>query len=212
MSRFAVAAALAAGCALAPLAALAQKIEALTYRCVGHDHKTYYGQTLPPQCAGLAIEMLNSQGLVVRRIDPKADAEKKAQKEADEAKKRQDDTLLKEQRRRDKALLATYTSEADVEAARKRALLDNEKAIGEIDVRIAAIKKRQGELAKEMEFYQGKHKPPAKLAQDVKATQTDLDAQQGLRDQKKKEVDAINAKYDEDKRRYSELTRGSAAK
>lgn len=212
MSRFAFAAALAAACALAPLAAEAQKVESLSYRCVGKDRKTYYGQTPPPQCAGQPTELLNSQGLVVKRIDPQADAEKKALKDAEEAKKRQEDAALKERLRRDKALLASYANEGDIEASRKRALLDNEKAIQEIDARIASVKKHQAELAKEMEFYKGKNKPPAKLEQDVKNADTDLKAQEGLRELKKKDVDSINAKYDEDKRRYVELTRGSAKK
>jgi len=212
MSRFAFAATLAAACALAPLAAEAQKVESVSYRCVGKDRKTYYGQTPPPQCAGLPIELLNSQGVVVKRIDPQADAEKKALKEAEEAKKRQEDVVLKERQRRDKALLASYASEADIEGSRKRALLDNEKAIQEIDGRIASIKKHWTELAKEMEFYQGKNKPPAKLAQDMKNAESDLKAQEGLRELKKRDVDSINAKYDEDKRRYLELTRGGAKK
>ena len=212
MSRFAFSAALAAACALAPLAAAAQKAESVSYRCIGKDRKTYYGQTPPPQCAGLPIELLNSQGVVVKRIDPQADAEKKALKEAEEAKKRQEDVVLKERQRRDKALLASYASEADIEGSRKRALLDNEKAIQEIDGRIASIKKHWTELAKEMEFYQGKNKPPAKLAQDMKNAESDLKAQEGLRELKKRDVDSINAKYDEDKRRYLELTRGGAKK
>jgi len=212
MSRFAFAATLATACALAPLAAEAQQIESLTYRCVGKDRKTYYGQTPPPQCMGMPLEMLNKQGVVVKRIDPQADAEKKALKEAGEAKKREEDAVLKERLRRDKALLASYASEGDIEASRKRALLDNEKAIQEIDARIASVKKHQTELAKEMEFYKGKNKPPAKLAQDVKNADTDLKAQEGLRDLKKKDADAINAKYDEDKRRYIELTRGGTKK
>ncbi|TAN54060.1 MAG: hypothetical protein EPN19_08095 [Betaproteobacteria bacterium] len=213
MSRFAIfLTALAAAGLLAPLAAEAQKIEALTYRCVGKDKKTYYGQTLPAQCIGLPLEMLNQQGVVVRRIDPQGDVEKKALKEAQDKKKREEDALVKERLRRDKALLASYASEADVDAARKRALLDNEKATQEIDTRIAGIQKRQAGLAKEMEFYRGKNKPPAKLDQDVKSADAELKLQAELRDKKKKEVDSINAKYDEDKRRYAELTRGSAAK
>lgn len=212
MSRFAFAATLAATWALAPLAAEAQQIESLTYRCVGKDRKTYYGQTPPPQCMGMPLEMLNRQGMVVKRIDPHADAEKKALKEAEDKKKREEDALVKERLRRDKALLASYASEADIEATRKRALLDNEKGIQEIDTRIAGIRRHQAGLAKEMEFYKGKNKPPAKLDQDVKSADADVKAQEELRDKKKKEADAINARYDEDKRRYVELTRGSAKK
>ena len=206
------AATLAAAFALGPIAAEAQTREPLTYRCIGQDKKTYYGQTLPPQCTGLAVEMLNKQGIVVERIDPQADAEKQAKKKAEEAKKREEEASRKEQQRRDRALLATYTSEGDIDLARKRALGDNDKTIQEIDRRIAAIKTRQGELAKELEFYQGKNKPPAKLAQDTARAQADLNDQEGQREKKKKDAESINARYDEDKRRFIELTRGASSK
>src|SRR3990172_9563269 len=212
MPRFALAALVATACALAPLAAEAQKVESVSYRCVGKDRKTYYGERGGGQWGGKRIELLNSQGVVVKRIDPQADAEKKQLKEAEDAKKRQEDAALKERLRREKALLASYSSESDIEASRKRALLGNEKAIQEIDARMEGIKKRQAELAKELEFYKGKNKPPVKLDQEAKNNETDLKAQEGLRELKKKDVDAINAKYDEDKRRYIELTRGSAKK
>jgi hypothetical protein len=211
MLRTAVAAALAAG-VLAPFGVQAQKVEPLTYRCVGKDKKTYYGQTPPPQCAGMPLEMLNRQGLVVRRVDPQADAANKAAKEAEDAKKREDDAAQRDRQRRDRALLATYTSEADVEAARKRALLDNEKAIQTIDMRTASIRKRQAELTKELEFYKGKNKPPAKLEQEIKGAESELRAQEEQRAKRQKDIEAINARYDEDLRRYVELTRGAAAK
>lgn len=206
------AATLAAAFALAPMLGEAQTPEPLTYRCVGKDKKTYYGQTMPQQCTGLALEMLNKQGIVVKRIDPQADAEKQEQKKAEEAKKREEEAARKDQQRRDRALMATYTSEADIELARKRALADNDKALAEIDRRIASVKARQAELAKEMEFYQGKNKPPAKLAQDMQRAQDDLKSQEEQRAKKAKDVESINSRYDNDKRRYVELTRGTGSK
>ena len=62
-----------------------------------------------------------------------------------------------------------------------------------------------------MEFYQGRNKPPAKLAEDVKNNEIDLNSAQQLLAAKKKDVDSINAKYDEDKRRFMELNKGGAA-
>jgi hypothetical protein len=211
MNRSAAVVLLGAACALAPLAGEAQKPESLTYRCIGKDKKTYYGQTPPSQCAGLPLEMLNAQGIVVKRVDPAAEAEQKALKQAEDAKKRQEEAAIKDRQRRDKALLATYTNDADIELARKRALLDNEKSVQEIDGRIASAKKRQAELAKEQEFFQGKNKPPAKLAQDIQTAGEDLKSLEAQREKRVKEVESINAKFDEDKRRYVELTRGTPA-
>ena len=107
---------------------------------------------------------------------------------------------------RNRALLATYTSEKDIEAARKRALADNQRAVKEAQERIEALKKRRAGYDKEMAFYKEADKAPPKLQDDIRATEVDLEATQGLLEAKQKETAHINAKYDEDRRRYRELT------
>jgi glucan-binding YG repeat protein len=199
--------------ALLPLAAGAQ-----SFRCVGTDGKKYYGSTVPPQCLGQPVEQLSSQGTVLRRIDPQGDEKQRVAKEADADKKRKEADIAREAQRRNRALLATYSSEKDIEEARARALADNEKQIKDIQARIDGIKKRQAGFDKEMEFYRDTPaakgakakpgpKPPPKLVEDMQNAEVDLQSQENLIDIKKKEVMAINAKYDEDKRRYAELTR-----
>jgi len=123
------------------------------------------------------------------------------------ARKREEDSAAREAGRRNRALLATYTSEKDIDDARGRALAENRIAVKEIEARIAELKKRQVGYEKELEFYQGKAKPPGKLAEDIKNAEIDLSAHEELLAAKKKEVDSINARYDEDKRRYAELTK-----
>jgi hypothetical protein len=218
---------LAAALVLAPLAAQAQPAGGsdATYRCVGADGKKYYGSIVPAQCAGRVIELMSNQGIVIRRIDPEGDEKMRLAKEVAAAKKREDDAIAKEASRRNRALLATYTSEKDIDDARGRALADNEKALQEIEQRIAEIKKRQAAFDKEMEFYKdGAAKPsaekkakpaapakaeakvPPKLLQDMNNAEVELSAQENLLTLKRKELDGINAKYDEDKRRFLELT------
>ena len=192
--------ALAAGALIAiPFAADAQ-----SFRCKGKDGKKYYGQTIPEQCVGQPVEQLDKQGVVVRRIENQS-AEDKALKKAEDKKKLEEAAARKEDDRRNRALLATYSSDKDIEEARGRALADNQLAMKEITRRIEEIKKRQTQLAGEMEFYK-KNPAPLKLQNDVKAAQVDLDAQQNLLEIKKKEVETINARYDEDKKRFAALT------
>jgi len=190
------------------IATLPYAVEAQSYRCTGKDGKKYYGQSIPTQCLGMPVEELNAQGMVVKRIDPQASADERTRKEAEEAERKKRETLSKEDGRRNRALLATYTSEKDIENARARALLDNEAAVKEIEGRVASLKKRQADLVKELDFFQGKNKPPAKLENDIKNAEIDLKAQAGLLAAKKKEDSLINAKYDDDKKRYIDLTRG----
>jgi len=191
------------------IAALPLAAQAQSYRCVGKDGKKYYGQSVPPACLGMPVEQLNRQGLVIKRYDAAASAAEREKKQAEEAERKKREAITKEEGRRNRALLATYTSVQDIESARGRALKENQIAVADIESKIAGIKKRQAALGKELDFYQGKNKPPVKLEQDIKNAQFDLTTQEGLLATKQKEVESINAKYDEDKQRYVELTKGS---
>jgi hypothetical protein len=192
------------------IAALPMAAEAQSFRCVGTDGKKYYGSAVPPQCLGQPVEQLNAQGMVTRRIDAQASAAEREKKVAEEEERRKREVISKEEGRRNRALLATYTSDRDIEQARARALQDNEAAVKDIERRIATLKKRQEELKKELEFFQGKTKPPAKLEDDIRNLEFDAKTQEGLLATKKKDVATINARYDDDKKRYSELTKSGA--
>ena len=192
----------AAALLLPPLVADAQ-----SYRCTSKEGKKYYSSTIPRQCIGQPVEQLNSQGTVVRRIDPEGSEKERQAKEAAEAKKREQLATQREAARRNRALLATYTSAKDIDDAHRRALANNEKAAGEVERRIGEIRKRLAGYEKEIGLYKGKGEPPAKLTDDLRNAQVDLKYQEELLGVKQKEVVEINARYDDDKKRYVELTR-----
>ena len=192
------------------VAALPFVAEAQSYRCTGKDGKKYYGQSIPPACLGMPVEELNAQGLVTKRFDAAASAAEREKKAADEEERKKREAVTKEEGRRNRALLATYTDEKDIESSRGRALQGNEAAVKDIQRRIDALRKRQEELKKELDFFQGKNKPPAKLSDDIRNADFDFKTQQELMATKKKEVALINSRYDDDKKRYTELTKGPA--
>lgn len=196
----------AAALMLAPLVAQAQpKGERYTYRCTGTDGKKYYGSTIPSACLGQPIDQLNERGVRVKRIDPAGDEKARLEKEAEEKRLADEAAEKREALRRNRALLATYTSVKDIDSARRRALSDNQKAVQEAASRIEMLMKRRAAYDKELEFYKD-GKPPAKLAEDIRATEVDIEATQGLLESKQKETANINTRYDEDRRRYIELT------
>jgi hypothetical protein len=168
-----------------PLAAAAQ-----SYRCVGTDGKKYYGQSVPPQCAGQPVEQLNERGMVVKKIDAQATAAERAKKESEDADRKKREAVSKEEGRRDRALLATYSSEKEIDDARARALAGNREQIAESEAKIAALKKRR-----------------ASPGENAGAIDADLRAQEGLLAVKRREAETVNARYDEDKKRFAELSR-----
>jgi len=183
--------------------------QAQSYRCTGSDGKRYYGQTIPRPCIGQVVEQLNPQGMVIRRIEPRSSADDREAKAAEEKKQREEELARREELRRNRALLATYTSVDEIEDARVRALEGNSRAIKDATQRIAGIKARQEELTKEIGSYESKP-VPAELKREAENARFNLEAQEGLRDAKLKEAQAINARYDEDRRRYLELTQPKA--
>jgi len=181
--------------------------EAQSFRCVGKDGRHYYGSIIPTPCIGQPVEQLNPHGVVIKRIDPEATEKERLAREAEAARKREQEAAAREAARRNRALLATYSSLKDIDEARSRALADNDKAAREIEERIETLRKRQSGFEREMEFFQGRNKPPAKLLEDIQGTEVELKLQQAALEAKRREVDGIVGKFDEDRRRYVELTR-----
>jgi hypothetical protein len=212
--------------AAAPAATLAQaktdeakekaRINALraqvrSYRCVTRAGRKYYGSTIPPQCTGELVEALSAQGTLLFRIEPPLTAEQKAAKEAEELKAAEAEAARKDaqkaaevQARRDRALLDTYSDESDIERVRARALSSNREAAAQVEQRIAQLKNRQAHLAKEAEKTPAA--VPEKVQQDMKAVAYDLSLQEELLESRKREAAEINARYDDEKRKYRQLT------
>ena len=76
--------------------------------------------------------------------------------------------------------------------------------------RIQAALKRQKELGAEKASY-GTRTLPKKLSDDISNIEIELKNQEELLEARRKQASTINAKYDDDKRRYVELTRGKPA-
>ena len=188
--------------ALAPGPASAQQA---VYKCKDGKGKTYYTQTPPAECLGKEMDELSKQGTVVKKREAALTPEQIAAREAEEKRKKEEEERAKEEKRKNQALLNTFSSEKDIEDGRQRALKQAEQATKEIQKRIEDAEKRTQKLAAEKEFY-AKKPMPKKLQDDIKNNEIDVKGQQDALAAKKKELGEINAKYDEDKRRYLELT------
>ncbi len=146
-------------------------------KCVDASGKVlYYGDTIPPdllpRCKSTAE--LSRKGTEQKKTEYLTADERRAREESDAAQK-QDLQKEAEQKRKDRALLATYTSEKEIELAKQRNLkpLDQQIAIHQEDLKRA--------------------KGP-----DAQRIQTQID-------QKQKERAAIASRFEADKARFREL-------
>ena len=180
------------------------------YKCVDEKGKVYYTQTPPKECLGRETQELSRQGQVTKRSEAALTPEQQAAREEERKKQAEKEAAEREEKRKNQALLSTYSNEKDIEDTRARAIKENDATIQEIQKLIANAEKRKKALDAEKEFYQKKPMPP-KLQEDIKNNEIEIRNQLGAMQAKKKQVAAINAKYDDDKRRYVELTKSASA-
>jgi hypothetical protein len=179
------------------------------YSCRDASGKMITSDRPIPECNDRTVRELNKDGSVKREIQPQMTAEQRRKAEAEEAKAKADELARLEQVRKDKAMLATYAKESDLELARARALKASEDVIKSVQTRIASIAKAQKDQAGEAEFYKGKPLP-ASLKQRMDESAASLKRENALIEQQKDEAAKINARFDEELKRYRIIT-GAAA-
>lgn len=180
------------------------------YKWVDDQGKVHYTERLPQEATGKATATLNRQGTVIKESDRALTKEELHAREEIERKREEEAKRTTEERRKNEALLSSYESEKDIEAARTRAMESNADVIKSTTHNVNVALKKQAELNQQAAGYKGK-KLPMKLQRDIDSNDVDLKAQQQLLDMKKKEAAQINARYDEDKRRFRSLKGGTPA-
>ena len=172
--------------------------------CNDASGKQVCGDILPQACYGRAYRELGSNGQTIRTVDAPLTAEQRSQREAEEEKRKREEEKRKEQQRKDQALLNTYGNEQDIELMRKRAEGDVLKAIANAEKKIVEIRQQRKKFENEAEFYKKKTLPHV-VKKGMDDADSDINSQEVFIAEKKKELEVIRAKYDEDKRRFVEL-------
>ena len=104
------------------LAAISISAEAKLYKWVDDKGTTHYGEVIPPEYANKERDSLKKSGLIEKRPE-KADTVSIQAKQDAEAKQKIDNQAAMEQKRRDNALLNTYSNENEIDMARERSLV-----------------------------------------------------------------------------------------
>jgi len=180
------------------------------YCCVDANGKQVCGDLLPQACYGRAYRELGPNGQTLRNIEAPLTAEQRAARSAEEAQRKVEEEILREKHRKDQALLNTYGSEKDIEFMRMRAQTDVQKSISAAETKIAEIRTQRKVFENEAEFYKKKKLPP-EVQKGLRDADYEIKVQEYLIESKKKELDLIRIKYDEDLRRYQEIVRRNAA-
>ncbi len=168
---------------------------------------THYGDTIPPQYVNQSSTELSTKGVVVKKTERAQTAEERRAIEEDKTRKQETQAREQEQQRRDRALLNTYTSENEIDLTRDRNLQQAEVQTQSAELRIKQVTERLTKYRKQADGMTKSGKPvAADLKLDIDNAEREILHLEESIQQKKKDMDAIRARFETDKQRYRELT------
>lgn len=193
-----------ASSALLALLLAAGSAQAAMYRWVDANGRVHYTDTPPPTYQKSGGAELNKQGLVIKRTQSEAERRAEAERQA-EQKRIQD--VQQQQAQRDRALTQTYTTEAEIDLARDRALEHHKLAIKGAQIRAEVVNKNMAELRKRIaSVEQSGRKAGPGLTEPLAQAQRESDELKRTVQQNEEAMQQVRAKYEADKLRFRELT------
>jgi chromosome segregation ATPase len=184
-----------------PATALAAKL----YKWVDEHGQVHYSEIIPPQYRDRANVEIDRRGWVLRRNE--ALEERRRQIEEEASRKQVEEKRNTDQGRRDKALLETYTNEAEIDLARDRTIAFPQQVFESYEPRIRTMKQRGEALRAEKESLVEAGKPvPGALVSEMAAAEKELGALLAERQAIQTDIEQIRERYAAQKARYRELT------
>jgi hypothetical protein len=174
--------------------------EAKLYKWVDKNGQTHYGETIPPEYANSDTKTLEKGRLKERQdgFDKVQQEESKVDPEVAKA--------AREAKRRDDALLNTYSSEKEIDLSRDRNLLQVEARVNSYTTMLKSAKESLGGLYKERDdLTKQNRKIPQSLTEDITEGEALVAKRQKELDTNTKQMEDVKAKYEADKQRYREL-------
>jgi hypothetical protein len=190
----------AAALASAPYAACAA-----TYKWVDEKGVVHYTDQMPPDAVNKATVELNKQGVPVKKTDAALTPEQRRAKAAEDERRKVIERQQEEAARRDRALLASYTSEGEIELARARAVQTLDDVIKSSQSYAEQLGKRKAGLESRRKTEFADKPVPLEMERELATIGVELQKQDDLIAQKQKEMIAIAAKYDADRKRWRDL-------
>lgn len=178
------------------------------YKWKDAQGEIHYSNSLPAQAAGYANVELDKHGLVVKQKSAALTPEQRATEAAAQARLASRQQSQTEQKRRDTALLNTYTNPAEIDLARDRNLEQTKLLITGTKSRLAPLLDKQAAIVKHSG---GKIPASGPLAAGYKDNARHIAELQGMIARKNQEMDTIRAKFAADKTHFIELTTSASA-
>jgi len=178
--------------------------QAAMYRWVDANGRVHYTDTLPTTYQKSGGAEMNKQGQVIRRTQSQTERKAEAERQAEQKR------IQQEQQKRgqlDRALTQTYTTEAEIDLARDRALEHHRLAITGAEIRGKAVEANVAELKARIANIEKAGRPvsPNLKEQLDQASRESLDIKRTILNNEEAMLQ-VREKYAADKARFRELT------
>ncbi|TCV88182.1 DUF4124 domain-containing protein [Sulfurirhabdus autotrophica] len=191
---------------------ISQPASAKMFKWVDEKGATHYGDSIPPQYSNQGNIELNKRGMVIKKTDGALTQEQLDAKAATAEKEKQDAHAALEQKRKDTALLNSYSNEKEIDMARDRNLMQVDTAIQGTQTRIKSEQVKLDELRKKAESIQKNKKPvPPYLADEIKQNEQSIKTLNDSIKANQLEKETIRTKYEAEKQHFHELKKLSTA-
>ena len=177
---------------------------AAMYRWVDSNGRVHYSDTLPPTYQKSGAAEMNKQGTVIKRTQSEAERRAEAERQAELARVRAEQA---KQAQLDRALTQTYTSEAEIDLARDRALEHHRLLIKSSQIRAEAVNATLAELKDRRARIEknGRKVGPGLVEQYEQAERESLELKRTILNNEEALL-RVRDKYTADKLRFRELT------
>ncbi|MFP5408061.1 MAG: DUF4124 domain-containing protein [Gammaproteobacteria bacterium] len=178
--------------------------QAQMYRWVDGNGRVHYSDTPPTTYQKSGGAEMSKQGVVIKRTQSDAERRAEAERQAEQARQQAE---LNRQAQLDRALMATYTNEAEIDLARDRALEHHKLAIKGAEIRSTAVNATLADLNKRIASIEKAGRPVGPGLKD-QLDQANRETQELKRviQNNEQAMEKVREKYAADKARFQQLS------
>jgi hypothetical protein len=178
--------------------------QAAMYRWVDSNGRVQYSDTLPSTYQQSGAAEMNKQGQIIKRTQSEAERKAEAERAAEQTR------IQKEQQKQvqfDRSLTQTYTTEAEIDLARDRALEHHKLAIHGAEIRSKAVDANLADInAHIAQIEKAGRKVGSGLLRQLEQSQKESEELKRTIQANEEAMTQVREKYAADKARFRELT------
>jgi len=178
-----------------------------TFKWIDKDGHIHYGNRVPPEYAKLERKVINERGRTIMVYDAMKTPEQREKEKQLAETAAKNKVLAEKQAIHDRSLLATYLSEQDMLLAKNGKIAAVDALLQLTNSRVESMKERLLKLTEEAATYERSGKAlPASLESQINNLRKQITTNEAFIKEKEGERNTIVRKFDDDIKRYIELT------